>query len=228
MRKLIIYSVVLLVLGCKKPTEHIVKAPEKALLILPAKDEACLNAVDVSPKESKVLFEWKKGANADSYEIQVTNLLDGAVVNKRTTGDRIELPLPKGTPFKWKVTAISTSADLRVESDTWRFYNASPGLVSHVPFPAELLSPKFGETVNAQGEGIDFAWTGSDIDNDITYYALYLGTDRNQLTLVSKDIKLEKLTSVAVKANTKYFWSVTTIDQRGNLSESEVSQFVTK
>ncbi len=228
MRKLIIYSLMVLVFGCAKRTEHIAQGPEKTLLILPAKDEACLTATDFSATESMVTFEWKKAANVDTYEIQVTNFLDGTVVTKRTTADHIALPLPKGTPFKWKVVSISSSDNQMVSSDTWRFYNSSPGLVAHVPFPAELLSPKFGETIAFQTGKADFTWKGSDIDKDIAYYAFYLGTDANQLQLVSKEIKSETVTGVTVKANTRYFWKVSTTDKRGNISESEISQFMVK
>ena len=73
---------------------------------------------------------------------------------------------------------------------------------------------------------ITLQWTGSDVDNDILNYDIYLGTTASPGLLKAAQTGLS-LPDVAVNANTTYYWKVITRDSKGNTSDSGVYVFYT-
>ena len=69
-------------------------------------------------------------------------------------------------------------------------------------------------------------WTGSDLDDDIAYYQVYIGTDAAQMSLV-QDNQITSSYSALLDVGQTYFWQIITIDQRGNKSQSAIKSFTT-
>ena len=110
------------------------------------------------------------------------------------------------------------------ESATWKFYNAGPGIENYSPFPADDPSPKSGATVNSGS--ITLGWAGSDLDNDIVSYEVYLDAANPPETLVGTVTQTSFETTVT--ADTVYYWRVITIDSENNRSNSQIFQFRSK
>lgn len=72
-------------------------------------------------------------------------------------------------------------------------------------------------------------WKGADVDNDISTYDVYFGTDANPPVIQTKlPATTSSIADVTVVAGTKYFWRVVTKDAKGNSSSSEIFQFTVK
>jgi len=223
MRQLsLIFLSLLLFHACKKSSNEgdAKPVPVSATLNLPAKDEACTSGKNASATKSTVLFSWS--GSADSYEVNIKNLLTNNSSKHVTSGGQMEITLDRNMPYSWFV--ISTSGKQSATSETWKFYNAGAGVISYAPFPAEVVSPLRAQNVNAVNGKISLSWIGSDADNDIASYDVYLSTNPNPALLTS-NITAPLLNDVAVQANTTYYWKVITKDTKGNISDSGISYF---
>lgn len=72
---------------------------------------------------------------------------------------------------------------------------------------------------------VDLKWKGSDADNDIIGYEVYLGTTATGMTILESNVTNMFLTGVSVTPGTKYYWKVVTKDARGNTSNSITFNF---
>lgn len=219
-----------LLIGCGKkdqqPSE--VLAPAKSTLILPAQNSACITGAEVSVTESAVTFNWLKADNTDSYDVSVKNLQDGSVFEKTVNTNSADFTLKKNTPYSWHVTSKANGTTATAVSDTWRFYNTGPGVTSFAPFPATIINPLYNEALSSQTGKVTLSWEGSDIDDDIKFYTVYLGTDRNALPILKEGIADMFFKNVSVVIKTTYYWKVITTDSRGNTSDSGLYQFKIK
>ncbi len=188
-------------------------------LQFPHKDGLCNIGADITPTESTVFFEWKASSIAESYVIYVTNLVDGSQIEARTSEDKIGIRLSRATPYSWYV--ISSSGTASVESETWKFYNSGPGVETYAPFPATLVAPVMASSVNAGT--VSLTWTGSDVDEDIVGYDVYLGLT-NEPEMHSSNITTNQIDVVVTSGNI-YYWRIVTKDEIGNTSESAIFQF---
>ena len=118
----------------------------------------------------------------------------------------------------------SNSSTTTTQSDTWKFYNAGLGTVSHPPFPADNLSPAYGQNVTATGGTVNLTWTASDPDNDIAGYDVYFGTTATP-TISKSNITDKFMNGVAVTSGITYYWKIVSKDNQGNTSDSGVFQF---
>ncbi|SEQ57281.1 hypothetical protein SAMN05421824_2011 [Hyunsoonleella jejuensis] len=188
-------------------------------LQFPHKDELCNTGINVTLTHSTVFFEWEASDIAESYTIFVTNLVDGNTIQEDYTEDKIGIVLDRATPYSWYV--ISKAGTKTAESETWKFYNAGDGVETYAPFPATIDAPAMAASVSPGT--VTLKWTGSDVDNDIVGYDVYLGTTNNP------DIHANNVTTstldVSVSSGTIYYWKVVTKDAIGNTSESGVFQF---
>jgi len=226
---IILFSVIL---GCKKskkgdapepnPPVPEIPAPAKALLTAPAQNEACITGTDISASQSSVTFTWSAAANAESYDVVIKNLLTNTSSTHAATQTTLQIPLLKGTPYSWYVKAKTTKTTSTSQSDIWKFYNSGNAQTSYAPFPAEAINPAFGTNVLA-GK-VTLKWTGSDVDDDIVSYAIYLGITSTP-ALLNGNVAVKELPDVTVSANTTYYWKVVTKDSAGNTSDSGVFQF---
>jgi len=224
---LIICSVFIAGCGGKKNNPAPPADPAKATLVFPDNNAACINGTIVSDTEDIISFSWMPSANTNSYEINIKNLLSGVTSAHTTNTAGIQIHLPRNTPFSWYVVSKSSQVNTTAKSDEWRFYNSGPGIVSHPPFPVQFIAPAdFSITKPSSTGKIGLSWSGSDVDNDITGYDVYFGTDPNPPLLVSDFTP--RIDSVNVAVATTYYWKVVTKDAKGNTSISDIGQFVTQ
>ncbi|QIL38629.1 hypothetical protein G7074_04645 [Pedobacter sp. HDW13] len=229
MKKIIMILFVTVIIGCGKDKEPIVEEPAaaKTMLFKPAQNELCTSGVIISDSQSVVTFEWVAAANADGYELVVKNLESGSVNSYFTQNLRFDVKLQRNTPYSWSVDSKSDKNPQTTKSDVWKFFNAGVGISSYAPYPADLLSPSFGETVNAVDGKLSLLWKGSDPDNDILNYSIYLGKSTSPI-LLKADLTDTVLKDISVSINTVYYWKVITKDNRGNTSDSGLFSFKVK
>jgi hypothetical protein len=201
-------------------------APTAATLSSPSNNEACTSGTVISDTDSRITFSWVAGANADSYQLTVTNLLNQTQQTQTASTTSAELTLKRNTPYSWYVTSKSSKNPTTVNSSTWKFYNAGLAVTSYPPYPAEITNPTLGQSVTPTSGKISLQWKGSDADNDLLNYDIYLGTTTTPVLIKSQHTSTT-LTEVAVNSNTTYYWKVITRDAKGNTSDSGLFEFKT-
>ena len=213
--------------SCAIPADLLLPAPEAATLLAPATNEACAAGTVLSDSITKIKFSWTSVATAESYDITIKNLLTGKSVTQGATTNSIEVAVKRNTPFSWFVTSKSTLTTKTTDSNTWKFYTTGPVQIFYTPFPAEAISPTIGQQIT--GNKVSLRWKGADVDNDISAYDVYFGTDANPPILQSKlAASTTTIADLSVVAGTKYYWKVVTKDAKGNSSSSEIFQFTVK
>jgi len=198
--------------------------PVAVILTFPAQSSACTTGTVISATQSTIGFTWNSAANADSYEIDIKNLLTGTVTTQTVTTNQYQATLLRDTPYSWYIVSKSNAVTTTAKSEVWKFYNAGLGTVSHLPFPADVMTPAYGQNVTATGGTINLSWTGSDPDNDIAGYDVYFGTNTTPV-LSKSNVTSMFVNSVAVTSGTTYYWKVITKDNQGNTSDSGIFQF---
>lgn len=209
--------------SCKKRV-YIPFPPAKVSLVFPAKDAACTTGTVISPSQNTVLFQWNTSEYTESYELVLKNLLTGVSTTTAAPTNQLNVTLTRNTPYSWYIISINAASAERTQSDVWKFYNSGPGIAAHAPYPAEILTPAFGQTVTATSGKIILDWNGSDVDNDIATYDVYFGTATSPPVFKS-NITESIATDVTVVAGTTYYWKVVTKDKTGNISDSGLYQF---
>jgi len=195
--------------------------PTAATLIFPENNTECNEGTVISDTETEVLFQWEEATNASSYVLQVKNLNDGTSRNISTISNEFLIRIFRGTPYSWSVESLVSGSDESAESTTWRFYNAGLPQESHPPFPAEVISPQQGSSID---EGaVVLQWDALDIDNDIVSYAVVLDIVTPPVT----EVGITSTTNLEVTAASGlvYYWKVVTTDAIGNTSDSQIFQF---
>lgn len=208
--------------GNNDDDDNMAPAPTAAVLLTPGKDTACAPGAVVTDSTTTVSFTWKAGEHTDSYVLTVKSLSSVVVSRQTLTATHGEVVLKRNTPYAWFVTAKSAEASDTANSETWKFYVPAPATSSYPPFPAVLVAPGLGAVVS--GTKVTLQWTGSDVDNDIVGYDVYLGTTATPGSW-KKDVTGTSLADVALTAGTTYYWKVVTKDANGNTSTSEVYSF---
>lgn len=218
------YLLILLLLALSACKKHTDTSPEPGIakLIFPEQNSLCISGDVVSATESNVILKWNPAANADSYAVSVKNLLSNDVVTKTTKTNQLSLTLLRNTPYSWSVVSRSSQSKVYPSSAVWKFHNSGPGIVSHIPFPADLLSPSFAQKIN--GPNVNLTWSGSDVDQDIEAYDVYFGTSATP-PVYFRNLTIPQLHTIPVQAGQTYFWRITTTDEKGNQSSSETFQF---
>lgn len=228
MRKaaLILFSIFIFT-GCGKSGSS-PAAPDlaKLALISPAQNEICTQGAIISTTQSTVTLKWAAAANSNSYDVNIKNLGDLTTISQTTTNTQVDVILNRNTPYSWSVTSKSSASTSSSQSDVWKFYNSGVAITSYAPFPADISSPLMGQAVTAINGKITLSWTGSDVDNDIVSYDVYLG-NLPIPDLLQSNINQTSLNNVSISAGKTYYWKVVTKDSKGNLSDSGVYRFTT-
>jgi len=198
--------------------------PGSVSLVFPENNSECTEGQSLNTEESGITFRWQAGTNADSYEVNVRNLEanDAGVFNATT--NEASISLLKNTPYEWFVVSKNSGSDQTATSAKWRFYNAGEGVLNYAPFPAEVVSPTRGQSVNSTGS-ITLQWEGNDVDNDITEYEVFFGTDANPTAILGTTA--QSSLEATISSGQTYYWRVTTKDGSGNTSQSAIFDFKT-
>jgi len=202
-------------------------APGKAALLAPAQNEVCTQGTVISASQSTVTLKWAAAANATGYEIKIKNLEDGTTISQTTGNTQFDATLKRNTPYSWSVTSKAANTTTTTQSDIWKFYNSGPAVVNYAPFPAEILAPAMNQTITISNGKVTLSWNGSDVDNDIVNYDIYLGDSSSPALLQGKVLE-STLKDVSVSVGKTYYWKVITRDSKGNTSDSGIYQFTTK
>ncbi|SDM58385.1 hypothetical protein SAMN05421813_11644 [Daejeonella rubra] len=212
--------------SCKKSSNtEPVKQPGKAVLLFPAQNEACTSGTIISDTQSSIEFKWNRSDNTDSYDLVLKNLETGiSSTYPSAANNQLNINLSRNTPYSWYIISKSAANGTPAQSEVWKFYNAGPASIFYAPFPADGMVPLMGASVTATGGKITLDWNGSDADNDIISYNVYLGTTTSP-TLLSGNLVNSVLNDVTVLSNTTYYWKVLTKDSKGNTSDSGNYQF---
>jgi len=218
--------------GCKnnnpKPTKTPILPPTQAELIAPAQSAVCTSGTILSATESSILFTWNASNYTDSYNLIIKNLLTSDSTVQNTVKTQLATTLLRNTPYSWHIVSKSNKTSATAQSVAWKFYNSGPGIVTYVPFPAEITSPIFDQIVSTASGTVNLNWVGSVIVPDaITNYDVYLGTN-NSPPIVAPAISNSFLNNVPVTSKTTYYWRVITRDVNGNTSDSGLFQFSVK
>jgi hypothetical protein len=216
-----------LLAACKKSgtTNPAVIPAGKATLTLPAQNAVCTAGTNMTATQSTVLFVWNAGAQADSYDLNIKNLLTGTSTSQHTSATQLAVALLLNTPYSWSVTTNASASNTNALSDAWKFYNSGPGITTYAPFPAELLTPTYGQQLTAAT--VNFTWQGSSVNTgSITAYDLCLGAAASP-PLYKSGITDSFLNNVSLSPGTSYYWKIITHDNQGNTSDSGVYIFKT-
>lgn len=227
MKKLlfVLMTITLVLAACKKNGGSSVIL-EKAQLISPTGNEICSTGTVINDEQTKITFNWSGLVAAETYTLVLKNLLNNMEEHTDVVGTSVVLTLARNTPYSWRIIAKSSKAAQNSTSDTWKFYVAGSGITNYAPFPAELTSPKYGETVI--GNTVSLTWKGSDPDNDIVAYDVYLKIGSSPFSTFL-NVKDQFVNDIPI--NTKLFdftWRVVSKDAAGNTSTSETFIFKMK
>lgn len=234
MKKVFTLILIALLMSCSSKKEEaatpdpskVLNNPAKASLSFPAQNEACTSGTVISETKSSLVFRWTVSANTDSYELVLKDLITQQITRHQSTTNSLEITLDRNTPYSWSVISKAKNVTETAQTDTWKFYNAGPGAVSYAPFPAEMISPAFAESVDVQNGQVTLIWKGSDVDNDIVNYNVYFGKAANP-PIIKAGVTTSSLTVDASFKET-YYWKIIAVDAKGNTSDSGVYQFTTR
>ena len=221
------FTLVLLVLIFACGSDPI-PAPGAVVLQAPENLNTCTTAQSTNSSQSRVTFSWVEANNTDSYDLVVRNETTGQETsNNEVIIFESSMVLNKGAAYSWWVNSKSEASTEITKSTVWSFYLEGTETPSYIPFPAFLVDPAENQTIDISGsQNYTFEWQGNDLDSDIDYFSLRLGTDANDLTTVASNIN-GSTTSVTLQPATTYFWQVITVDSEGSSSASEIGVFST-
>ena len=204
--------------------EPVINDPTSATLVFPQADSECTEGSSVSDTESTVTFKWGSAMHADSYGLLLKNLNTGNSTTFTSNNPTLPIKIKRGTPYSWHIISKSKTSTKTATSATWKFYNAGAASSSYAPFPAELLSPLNNTNITPTDNLIALDWAGSDVDNDIESYTLYLG-ETNTPSVHQAAISESIVENITVVSGKTYYWKVDTKDVTGNISTSDLFKF---
>ncbi|MCY4298914.1 MAG: Ig-like domain-containing protein [Flavobacteriaceae bacterium] len=203
------------------------QVPRSVSLREPENAANCTTANHIDEKKSEVTFLWTKSSNTSRYEINIENVKKDFSFKINTSDTSFKIILDREEHYHWWVVSKSDSTEEIATSEKWSFYLQGIPEQYHAPFPAVLKGNATKETVSLRPrEELLFEWEGEDVDNDITFYQLWLGTSEEQLELMASEIT-EQSYSMMVELDTQYYWQIATVDEVGNLSKSMIQSFST-
>ena len=208
----------ILIFSCKES----IPEPEQVTLINPENNNTCLFS-NSNANFGDVEFSWTEAKHTDNYDLIIENQLSN-LKNSRTINQTFaRVTLERGAPYSWYVVSKSESTENIALSETRNFYLEGPSQLTHIPFPAKLISP-LNESIINSGYIVSFQWEGYDLDGDIDNYDLIIENTSN-----GEEIKYEKIESqnfeVELQIGNIYSWKITTRDKENNLSSSFNSTF---
>lgn len=219
----IVIVLLVLLFGCNK--DDVSNNPEGALLVFPFENSECNTGISVSETLSQVTFEWQPANNAELYVLSAVNLNTNAPQTITTAATSASLSIEKGAPYSWTITSSNTDSDITAISENWLFYNAGPQ-VNYAPFPAQIVSPASGSTVQANENGqTTLRWIGADVEEDIATFEVYFSETNPPTDLLQSTDSDTMEVLATINSEITYYWRVITTDANGNTSDSGVHDF---
>ena len=202
--------------------------PDSVFLISPINQDNCSSSTIIDESKSQVDFSWSQSLNTDQYEIVVENQSNNLQLKKISLENNTSLILDRGINYSWWVISRSNKSSITAKSLIWQFYLEGPSIIEHIPFSAVLLSPQNEEEINLnnQNEYI-FKWSGSDLDDDIDFYDLYIGNSIDEMEIIENKIKSQEI-KLELQRQKTYYWKILSVDSKGNNSSSQIYNFYTK
>lgn len=199
--------------------------PEGASLIFPEQNSECTTGTSLNNELSHVTFQWEASKNTDRYTLSVVNLDTNVPQTVSTTSTSASLSIAKGTPFSWSVISRNNKSEQLASSETWLFYNAGEQ-TSYAPFPAQLLGPGSGSTVQKNlADQVVLSWQGADVDGDIENFQVFFSQTSPPTAWVGTTDAQTMQFPVDVESTLIYYWKVMTTDAMGNSSDSGIFEF---
>jgi len=221
-RSYLFLVVFVLFFGCDK---NALDNPEGASLIFPLENSECTTGISVSETLSQVTFEWEASENTDLYVLSAVNLNTNTPQTITTAATSASLSIEKGAPYSWTITSSNSDSDITAISENWLFYNAGPQ-VNYAPFPAQLVFPVSGSTIQADGNSQTFlSWEGADVEDDIAAFEVYFSETNPPLDLIETIDGGIMEVPVVINSGARYYWRIITTDTNGNTSDSGVQDF---
>ena len=228
--KRVLLVIILVLCSCSKKNDDGsggaagVSSPDKVTLTAPVSNSTCTTGRVISTTQSAVLFTWAAAANSDSYDLIIKNLLTGVSTTQTTTAIQLEVTLSRNTPYSWYVVSKSSKTTATSQSSLFKFYNSGAAATFYAPFPADITSPTFAQTLNPTAGKVTLNWVGVDVDNDIVGYDIYVGTSLTNIAIVKTNLTTSTF-DYSVNSGTTYYWVVVTKDSQSNTSTSGIYQF---
>jgi len=201
--------------------------PVAAQLLAPANLDNCTTADKINNNESQVSFLWSIALHTDDYELVIRNQSTGILIRRTTFLNSLNQILQRGSSYSWWVISRSQASDITSKSEVRYFYLEGETEQKHAPFPATLEFPEENSVLSLSNNTITFEWEGSDLDNDIAHYDLYVGTEKETILILAENIT-QRESEQQLESGTNYFWQVITVDREGNSSKSLVGKFTTE
>ena len=202
--------------------------PDPVFLISPNNQDNCSSSIIIDEINSQVDFSWSKSLNTDQYEIVVENQSNNLQLKKISLENSTSLILDRGVNYSWWVISRLNKSSITAKSLIWQFYLEGPSIVEHIPFSAVLLAPQNEEEINLNDQNkYMFKWSGSDLDDDIDFYDLYIGNNVDEIEIIKNNIKSQEIELELQKQKT-YYWKILSTDSKGNSSSSQIYSFYTQ
>ena len=215
---------IFLIVSCEgdDALEEVINHPKATTLVFPEADSECTEGTNMSDTASTIVFKWNVAQYADSYKLQLKDLDSGNSLVYTSDEPKISVRLKRNNPYSWSVLSKSNTSSETATSVVWKFYNAGTGAVSYAPFPAEIVSPVLGTTIDSGIISLD--WSGGDIDGDIDNYDVYFG-ETNPPVKIETAVEESILNTISVVSGKTYYWRIVTKDEGGNSSSSDIFKF---
>ena len=209
------------------PTPEQVAPPEAVSLVFPPNNTVCNQGEIISETQSIVTFEYSLAENADTYEVNVTNLNTNITQRLNSNTDELAITIERGTPYEWFVISIAEGTNETATSESALFFNEGPGITNFAPFPAQALNPTRGLSLPNTTITVNLEWEASDTDgiDDIVNYEVFFGANATDLLASLGVVETTTFNNVSVSSNTTFFWQIVTTDSHGNTSTSEFFTF---
>ena len=212
----------------QQPTPS-VTPPGNSSLSAPENNEVCYEGEEVDGSNSKVTFSWDASSDTDTYDLQITNQ---KTISTQTESGIIstskEVTLATDISYSWKIVSKANDTSETSTSEIWQFYLAGDGQENYAPFPATIVNPSSGASVDASDGKIILSWGGNDPDeSDTLTYTIYFD-DTDGLQDPSEDNTGVSETSleVSVESGKTYYWRVKTSDEKSSSFTLVYSFFV--
>ena len=196
-----------------------VPTPGKSSLSAPDNNEVCYEGEAVDTSNSEVTFSWDASSDTDSYDLQITNQeTNQTQTESGITSNSKEVTLVTDISYSWKIVSKANDTSDSTSSDTWQFYLAGDGQENYAPFPATIVSPSSGSSVDSSNGSISLSWEGNDPDeSDTLTYTVYFD-DTDGLQAPSNNNTGISETSIEVNAESgiTYYWRVKSSDGKSS------------